>query len=71
MEVDEFKLSKQAKMSFVFLLQKGMMEGKDISEMMESMRFAIDDSGELVCLNPPVVSASIAVANELSEFIDE
>jgi hypothetical protein len=69
--MDEFKLSNQAMLSFVFLLQKALMEGKDISDMMASMKFVLDDNNELVCLNPPVVSSSAEVAEELTEYIPE
>jgi hypothetical protein len=52
------KLSTQGKMTFVMVLQKALMEGKDISHIMSELEFELD-GGELVCVNPPVIELGV------------
>lgn len=49
------KLSNQAVGAIMMALQKSLMEQSDITPVLRSFDVQIDDSGELVVVNPPVV----------------
>ena len=40
-------------------LQKSLLEQSDIVPVLQGFEVQVDDSGELVVMNPPVVRASI------------
>jgi|TARA_Y100000034_G_scaffold105067_1_gene132095 hypothetical protein len=52
------KLSNQALGSLMMALQKSLLEQSDITETLKGFELAIDQNGELVVRNPPVVEVS-------------
>ena len=52
-----YKLSNQAIGAIMMALQKSLMEQTDIVPVFESFEIQVDDSNELVVMNPPVVEA--------------
>ena len=52
-----YKLSNQAVVAIMMALQKSLMEQTDIVPVLQGFDVQIDDSGQLVVINPPVVSA--------------
>jgi hypothetical protein len=61
MMIKEFKmnhtLSNQAVGAIMMALQKSLMEQSDIVPTLKGFQVQIDDSGELVIMNPPPVKA--------------
>jgi len=58
-----YKLSNQAIGAVMMALQKSLMEQTDIVPVLQGFNIQIDDTGQLVVTNPPVVktgSASVA-----------
>jgi len=53
----DHKLSNQAVGAIMMALQKSLMEQTDIVPVLRSFNVQIDDAGELVVMNPPVVKA--------------
>ena len=53
-------LSNQAVGAIMMALQKSLMEQSDIVPTLKGFQVQIDDSGELVIMNPPPVKASNA-----------
>lgn len=53
-----YTLSTQAIGAVMMALQKSLLEQSDIVPVLQSFEVQIDDSGELVVMNPPVVKAS-------------
>ena len=51
------KLSNQALGAIMMALQKSLMEQTDIVPVLRNFNVQVDDSGELVIVNPPVVKA--------------
>lgn len=51
-------LSDQALGAVMLALQKSLMEQSDIVPVLKGMNFEIDDSGELVVINPPDIDLS-------------
>ena len=51
------KLSNQAAGALMMALQKCLLEQKDITGLLKDMVFEVDDGGELMVSNPPLVSA--------------
>lgn len=51
------KLSNQAIGAIMMALQKSLMEQSDITPVLQEFKIQVDDSGELVIMNPPVVKA--------------
>ncbi len=49
------KLSNQAIGAIMMALQKSLIEQSDIVPVLQGFEVQIDDSGELVIMNPPVV----------------
>ena len=54
-----YNLSTQAIGAIMMALQKSLLEQSDIVPVLQGFEVQIDDSGELVVMNPPVVRASI------------
>ena len=48
-----YKLSNQAVGAIMMALQKSLIEQSDIVPTLENFEIQIDDSGELVVMNPP------------------
>ena len=53
----DHKLSNQAVGAIMMALQKSLMEQTDIVPVLRSFNIQVDDSGELVVMNPPSVKA--------------
>ena len=53
----DHKLSNQAVGAIMMALQKSLMEQTDIVPVLRSFNIQVDDSGELVVMNPPAVKA--------------
>ncbi len=51
----DHKLSNQAVGAIMMALQKSLMEQSDIVPVLRSFKVQIDDTGELVVVNPPKV----------------
>ena len=51
----DHKLSNQAVGAIMMALQKSLMEQTDIVPVLQGFNVQIDDSGELVIMNPPKV----------------
>ena len=49
------KLSSQAIGAIMMALQKSLIEQSDITPVLQGFEIQIDDSGELVVMNPPSV----------------
>tara|TARA_B100000282_G_scaffold259171_1_gene206849 strand:+ start:216 stop:404 length:189 start_codon:yes stop_codon:yes gene_type:complete len=52
------KLSNQAVGAIMMALQKSLVEQTDIVPVLKSFNIQIDDSGELVVMNPPTFEVS-------------
>jgi len=52
------KLSSQAIGAIMMALQKSLMEQSDITPVLQEFKIQIDDSGELVVMNPPTFEVS-------------
>lgn len=52
-------LSTQAIGAIMMALQKSLLEQSDIVPTLQGFEIQVDDSGELVVMNPPVVRAPI------------
>ena len=53
-----YKLSNQAVGAVMMALQKSLMEQSDIVPVLRNFNVQIDDAGELVVINPPVVKSN-------------
>ena len=51
------KLSNQAVGAIMMALQKSLLEQSDIVPVLQGFEIQVDDSGQLVVMNPPVVKA--------------
>jgi phenylalanyl-tRNA synthetase beta subunit len=49
------RLSDQALGALMMSLQKSLLEQTDITEILKSFEFTVDDTDELIVTNPPVV----------------
>ncbi len=49
------KLSSQAVGAIMMALQKSLIEQSDIVPVLQGFEIQVDDSGELVVMNPPIV----------------
>tara|TARA_R100001440_G_scaffold4574_1_gene10456 strand:- start:892 stop:1116 length:225 start_codon:yes stop_codon:yes gene_type:complete len=56
----DHKLSNQAVGAIMMALQKSLMEQSDIVPVLRDFQIQIDDVGELVVINPPIVKATPA-----------
>ena len=52
------KLSNQAVGAVMMALQKSLMEQSDIVPVLKNFKLEVDDTGEVVITNPPVVDTS-------------
>jgi hypothetical protein len=52
------KLSSQAIGAIMMALQKSLLEQSDITPVLEGFEIQVDDSGELVIMNPPTFEIS-------------
>jgi hypothetical protein len=62
-----YKLSDQAVGALMMALQKSLMEQSDIVPVLKNFQVQVDDSKELVVLNPPVVKAPSIKTAEIEE----
>ena len=53
----DHKLSNQAVGAIMMALQKSLMEQTDIVPVLRNFNIQVDESGELVVMNPPAVQA--------------
>ena len=53
----DHKLSNQAVGAIMMALQKSLMDQTDIVPVLQEFQIQVDDSGELVVMNPPMVKA--------------
>lgn len=49
------KLSNQAMGSLMMALQKCLLEQSDITEILKDFKFRVNESRELMVMNPPIV----------------
>ena len=49
------KLSSQAVGAIMMALQKSLIEQSDITPVLQGFEVQVDDSGELVVMNPPTI----------------
>ena len=61
----DYKLSDQAVGAVMMALQKSLMEQSDIVPVLKNFQVQIDDSDELVVINPPLVKAPSVKTNEI------
>ena len=54
-KMKDHKLSNQAVGAIMMALQKSLMEQTDIVPVLKNFNVQVDDSGELVVMNPPTV----------------
>ena len=52
------KLSNQAVGAIMMALQKSLIEQSDITPVLQGFEIQVDDSGELVVINPPTFEVS-------------
>ena len=52
-----YKLSNQAIGAVMMALQKSLMEQTDIVPVLQSFNVQVDDAGQLVVMNPPLVKS--------------
>ena len=52
------KLSNQAIGAIMMALQKSLIEQSDIVPVLQGFEIQVDDSGQLVVMNPPVVEVN-------------
>jgi uncharacterized protein YcgI (DUF1989 family) len=57
----DYKLSDQAVGALMMALQKSLMEQTDIVPVLKNFQVQIDDTNQLVVMNPPMVKASAKV----------
>ena len=55
--MENHKLSSQAIGAIMMALQKSLMDQSDIVPVLQNFNVQIDDAGQLVVINPPVVKA--------------
>lgn len=56
----KMKLSNQAVGAVMMALQKSLMEQSDIVPVLRGFKLEVDDAGEVVVVNPPLVKAEKA-----------
>jgi hypothetical protein len=64
-----YKLSNQAIGAIMMALQKSLMEQTDIVPMFEGFEVQIDDSNQLVIMNPPVVQVNSGDKEEIETSV--
>ena len=63
----DHKLSNQAVGAIMMALQKSLMEQTDIVPVLQGFQIQVDDSGELVVMNPPKVEVKSTVKGPILE----
>ena len=63
----DHKLSNQAVGAIMMALQKSLMEQSDIVPVLQNFNIQIDDSGQLVVMNPPKVEVKSSVEGPILE----
>ena len=63
----DHKLSNQAVGAIMMALQKSLMEQTDIVPVLQGFKIQVDDSGQLVVMNPPIVEAKSSVKGPVLE----
>lgn len=58
------KLSNQAVGAVMMALQKSLMEQSDIVPVLRNFKLEVDDSGEVVIMNPPTVKSAVLKGTE-------
>ena len=64
----DHKLSNQAIGAIMMALQKSLMEQTDIVPVLQNFNVQVDDSGELVVMNPPTVQVKEQKPKVLTEL---
>jgi len=59
----DYKLSDQAVGAVMMALQKSLMEQSDIVPVLKNFQVQIDDTNQLVVMNPPTVKAPTKMDN--------
>ena len=62
----DHKLSDQAVGAIMMALQKSLMEQTDIVPVLRNFNVQVDDSGELVVMNPPTVKTNESRPNVIT-----
>ncbi len=57
----DHKLSNQAVGAIMMALQKSLLEQSDITPVLQNFRVQVDDSGQLVIMNPPTFEVKDSV----------
>jgi len=65
------KLSNQALGALMMTLQKCLLEETDIVPLLQETDWELDENGELVVTNPPVVSFEGTEVSNVPEFVNE
>ncbi len=63
------KLSNQAVGAIMMALQKSLIEQTDITPVLAGFEIQVDDSGELVVMNPPSVEVKESVKQNIETSI--
>ena len=63
----DHKLSNQAVGAIMMALQKSLMEQTDIVPVLQEFQIQVDDSGQLVVMNPPKVEVKNSVEGPVLE----
>ena len=63
----DHKLSNQAVGAIMMALQKSLMEQTDIVPVLQEFQIQVDDSGQLVVMNPPKVEVKNSVKGAVLE----
>ena len=63
------KLSSQAVGAIMMALQKSLIEQSDITPVLQGFEIQIDDSGELVVMNPPTIEVKENVRQNIETSI--
>jgi hypothetical protein len=62
-----YNLSTQAIGAIMMALQQSLLEQSDIVPVIQGFEIQVDDSGQLVVMNPPVVKSASAETSEVDE----
>jgi len=60
----ELKLSSQAIGAIMMALQKSLIEQTDVTAVLQGFQVQVDDSGELVVMNPPTFEVATEESND-------
>tara|TARA_R100001460_G_scaffold7793_2_gene19611 strand:- start:146 stop:352 length:207 start_codon:yes stop_codon:yes gene_type:complete len=63
----DHKLSNQAVGAIMMALQKSLMEQTDIVPVLQNFNIQVDDSGQLVVMNPPKVEVKNSTKDPVLE----